>query len=111
MVDHQRLELAGHLFLGPAGPKPATLDEIGQCGVGRLAGQPQQRDLAGVLDLAQRLHGAGRANQLDPGRLSQRAAERVESVDGHHMTFETDPADPTGCGTPGKMRPACSLDA
>ena len=27
------------------------------------------------------------------------------------MTFETDPADPVGCGTPGKMRPACSLDA
>ena len=51
VVQHQRLQLAPHLALGAAGPKTTVGDQFGQRGVGRLAGQPQQRDLAGVLDL------------------------------------------------------------
>ena len=64
MVEHQRLQLAAHLEFGPAGPQPAAGDQVGERGVGGLAGQPQQRHLAGVFDFTQRLHGLCGADQL-----------------------------------------------
>lgn len=70
-------------------PQPATRHQVGERGVGSLAGQAQQGDLAGVLDLAQRLDGSGGLHQLG-GRLPvvQLAGQGVESVDGHHIAFE-----------------------
>ena len=93
MVEHQRLEFAAHLFLRPAGAKAAALNKVGQRSVGRLACQPQQRDLARVLDLAQRLHRAGRPDHLN--LLTRGLAQDGESVDGHHMAFKPQPAHPT----------------
>ena len=73
VVQHQRLELAAHLALGAPGPQTAALDQVGQRGIGRLAGQPQQRDLAGILDLPQRLdRPAARTNSVSPACLGQR---------------------------------------
>ena len=64
VVEHQGLQLARHRTFGATGPQPAALDQIGQRGVGRLAGQPQQRQLTGVFDLAQGLDSAGGPHQL-----------------------------------------------
>ena len=64
MVEHQGFQLAAHLAFGPAGPQPAAGHQVGQRGVGGLAGQPQQRHLAGILDLAQRFHRLRGADQL-----------------------------------------------
>ncbi len=64
MVEHPRLELAADLLLGAARTQPARCHQVGERGVGGLAGQPEQRDLAGVLDLAQRLDGSRGPDQL-----------------------------------------------
>ena len=108
MIEHQRLELAAYLFLCPARPKSAALDQVAQRRVGGFARQPQQRDLTGVLDFAQRLHGARSPYQLSP--ITGRLGEHGESVDGHHVTLEAQPLHPVGGGPPGQMRPARPLD-
>ena len=65
VVEHQRLELAADLLLGAARAAARRAStRSAQRRVGGLAGQPQQRDLAGVLDLAQRLDRARRPDQL-----------------------------------------------
>ena len=69
VLEHQRLELAAHLELGAARPQSAAGDQVGQRGVGGLAGQPQQRHLAGVFDFTQRLHGLCGADQLGAAGL------------------------------------------
>ena len=108
MVEHQRLEFAAHLFFRPASPQSPALDEVGQRGVSRLARQPQQRDLARILDLAQRLHRSSGANQF--GGVASRLAQSGEPVDGHHMTFKPHPPRAVlGC-TRSQMRPARPLD-
>ena len=58
------LQLSADLAFGPARPQPAASDQVGQRGVGGLAGQPQQRHLAGVLDFAQRFHGLRGPHQV-----------------------------------------------
>ena len=107
VVQHQRLQLAAHLALGAAGPQATAVDQIGQRGVGRLAGQPQQRDLAGVLDLAQRLDRARRADQLGVAGL---LGERVEPFDGDDVTLEARAVAPRRRGASGQERSAGPFD-
>ena len=108
VVEHQRLEFAAYLFLRPARAQPAALDEVRQRGVGRLARQPQQRDLARVLDLAQRLHRSRGPDQLSG--VARGLAQGGEPVDGHHVAFKPQPAHAVLGGAPGQMRPARPLD-
>ena len=68
VVEHQGFQFAAHLAFGPAGPQPAAGHQIGQRGVGGLAGQPQQRHLAGVLDFPQRFDRLRGADQLGGSR-------------------------------------------
>ena len=108
VIEHQRLELAAHLFLCPARPQPAALDQILQRRVGGFTGQSQQRDLAGVLDLAQGLHGSGGPHQT--GLLTGRLGEHRVSVDGHDVTLEAQPGHPVGGRARDQVRSACPLD-
>ena len=110
VVEHQHLQVTGHGALGAAGPQPAALHQCGQRGVGGLAGQPEQRHLAGVLDLAQRLHGAGGPNQIRGGVIGQRAGQRVQAVDGDDVAFESDPPGAAGQGQLHEMTAAGPLD-
>ena len=107
VIQHQRLQLASDLALGPPRPKAATFDQVGQRGVGRFTGQPQQRDLTGVLDLPQRLDHARRADQFD---IAGFLRERVEAFDGHDVTLESEPSDTAGRGPARQKRPAGPLD-
>ena len=109
MVEHQRLQIAADLPLGPARPQPAALDQVGQRGVGGLARQPQQGDLAGVLDLPQRLDGSGGPHQF--GVLTGGLRQRGEAVDGDHVALEAQPAHPVvgGAAAPDERPQARSM--
>ncbi|CDQ44070.1 hypothetical protein BN1047_01946 [Mycolicibacterium neoaurum] len=106
MVEHQRLQVPPDLFLRPAGPQAAPFDEVVQCGVGRLAGQAQYRDLADILDLAQPLDHPGGPYEFDAG---SGPLQRCETVDGHHMALEAQPAHSVG-GPSGQGGAHCPLD-
>jgi hypothetical protein len=110
VVQHQRLQFATHFAFGPAGPQPAAVHQVGQRGVGGLAGQPQQRHLAGVLDFAQRLHGLRGANQFGGTGLRRRRGQRVEAVHGDHMALEAQPPRAGRRGAPAQVAPASPLD-
>ena len=88
VVEHQGLQFAAHLAFGPSGPQSAARHQVGQRGVGRLARQPQQRHLAGVLDLAKRLDRLRGTDQLGGPELVYFSSQRVEPVHGHHMALE-----------------------
>ena len=108
VIEHQRLEFAAHLFLCPARLQPTALDQILQRRVGGFTGQSQQRDLAGVLDFAQGLHGPGGPHQT--GLLAGRLGERRVSVDGHDVTLEAQPGHTVGGRARDEVRSAGPLD-
>lgn len=66
------------------------------------------RDLAGVLDLPQRLDGARGAHQLD--LVTCRLGQRRVGLHGHDVALETEPAHPVGRRTCRQMRPTGPLD-
>jgi hypothetical protein len=119
VVEHQCLQFPAHLALGPAGAQPAAFDQVAQRRVGRLAGQPQQCDLAGILDLAQRFDRARGADQLGRGprcRLpgasrAQFARQRGEVVDRDDVALEAQPAHPVGGRAPHQGTSARPLNA
>ncbi len=108
VIEHQRLEFAAHLFLGPARPQSPALDQVGQRGVGRLARQPQQRDLARVLDLAQRLDRARGADQFGGVASRLRAARRTRRRSPRDSRSPAAARRPRGPRS--QMRPARPLD-
>ncbi len=110
MVEHQRLQFAAHLPFGVAGPQPAAGHQIGQRGVGGLAGQPQQRHFTGVLDLTQRFHRLRGTDQLGDTVLPQLFGECVEAVHGDDMAFKAQSPHAGRCGPPGQITRAGPLD-
>ncbi len=78
--------------------------------VGGFAGQPQQRDLPGVFDLAQRLHGLCGADQLGAAGLRRRGSQRVVGVHRDHVALEAHPLRSGGRGPPGEVAPTGPLD-
>ena len=106
--QHQRFEVVADLLLGAARAQPARLHQVRQRGIGGLAGQPQHRQLAGILHFAQSFDGSGRPDQL--ATLPCLACERGEGVDGHHVALEAEPAHSGGGGAPDQMRIAGALD-
>jgi len=96
VVEHQRLQLARHGDLSASGSQCATFHQVGQGGVGGLARQTQQRDLSGVLDLAQRLNRTGGTHQLGAPVRRQLTGQGVEAVDGHDVALEPDSARAPG---------------
>ncbi len=90
------------------GRSPPRSTRVRERRVGRLAGQPQQGDFPGVLDLTQSFHSPGRPHQLDG--VAGRLGERGECVDGDHVAFEAQPAHTVGGGAGGQVRSTCPLD-
>jgi hypothetical protein len=109
VVEHQRFQLTADLTFGPARSQAAALHQVGQGRVGGLTCQPQQRQLAGVFDLAQRLHGSRGTHQFD-ARAVQLFGHRVHTVDRHHVALEAEPAHSLVGAATCQMASACSFD-
>jgi len=110
VFEHQELQFAGHRPLSPPRTQSTAGDQRGQGRIGRLARQPQQRHLTGVLDLPKALDDAPGPGQRCLRILAEPACERVEAVDGDHVALESDPRGAVDQGTPDQVRCARPLD-
>jgi len=96
VIEHSRLQVAGYGPFRATGLQSTLADQRGQCGVGGLAGQPQQGHLAGVLDLAQGLDRAGGPHQVRTRIFGQHPGKGLESVDRDDVALESDATCPAG---------------